>query len=280
MPDIDGKTRLIAHVGDPTVSFKAPMIYNPYFESIGVNAAVVPMGVTAPDFGSAFPAIMRFTNVDGALITMPHKVAVMDLLAEASPSAKIAMACNAVKRRADGALTGDMFDGDGFVRGLKRKGRRVAGESALVMGAGGVGSAIAASLAAAGIGRIVLHDIKQVQAEALAGRLAQHYPGIAVTVGGNNDTAGHDILVNGTPLGMREGDPLPFDVTKAKTTAIVGEVVMAAEMTPLLRTAQARGLAIQAGVDMLFEQIPAYLGFFGFPVATPERLRSLAKLYY
>ena len=279
MTSLDGYTRIIAHVGDPTGSFKAPMIYNPYFESIRENAAVVPMGVTAADFATSFPLIMRFTNVDGALITMPHKIKVVEMLAEASPAVLMAGACNAVKRRADGSLMGDMFDGEGFVRGLLRKGRKVAGASALVVGAGGVGSAIAASLAVAGVARLGLFDVNPASAEALAERVRTHCPAVSVT-SGSNDPAGFDLVVNATPLGMSPGDPLPFDVMRAEPTALIGEVVMKQEMTPLLTAAEARGLEIQKGIEMLFEQIPAYLEFFGFAPTTSDTLRRLARISY
>ena len=94
---INGDTKIIAHVGYPTTTFKSPMIYNPWFESRGVNAAVIPFGVTAERFRGAFPEICRFTNFAGALITMPHKVAVVDLLEDVSTTVKVAGACNAVK---------------------------------------------------------------------------------------------------------------------------------------------------------------------------------------
>ena len=95
-------------------------------------------------------ALFKLTNIRGALVTMPHKIATIALMDAVSATARIAGACNAILRRPDGTLVGDMFDGEGFVRGVLRKGRRVAGARALVVGAGGVGSAIAASLAAAG----------------------------------------------------------------------------------------------------------------------------------
>lgn len=81
---ISGKTTLIAHIGDPTETFKSPMIYNPWFDSRGIDACVVPMGVKAAHFAGDFAAIMRFTNLRGALITMPHKVSVVDLVHELS----------------------------------------------------------------------------------------------------------------------------------------------------------------------------------------------------
>ena len=136
---ISGKTTLIAHIGYPTESFKAPMIYNPWFERKGIDAFVVPMGVKAEDFDQSFDAIFRFTNLRGALITMPHKVTVVNKMHEVTPAVHIAGACNAVLRREDGTLLGDQFDGAGFVRGVLRKGRQLAGARVLVSGAGGVG---------------------------------------------------------------------------------------------------------------------------------------------
>lgn len=276
---ISGHTRFIAHLGYPTTTFKAPMIYNPYFESIGLDAIVVPMGVDA----AAYPALLRplfaAHNIVGALVTMPLKIPTLGLVDEVSPTARIAGAANAVKRLADGRLVADMFDGEGFVGGVRRHGRAVAGAAVLVVGSGGVGSAIAASFAKAGAGRLALFDVNAAAAEALAGRLAAQYPKLALEVGGNNP-AGFAIVVNATPLGMREADDLPFDPARLDPATFVGEVVMKAEHTRLLRAALVRGCAVQVGTDMLFEQIPAYLDFFGLPVTTAENLRALARIAY
>src|ERR1700728_2112033 len=124
---INGDTILIAHLGYPTKSFKAPMIYNPYFEKIGVNAVVMPMGVQAANYADFVKTLFKLTNIRGALVTMPHKITTVGLMDEVSTTARIAGACNAVLRRPDGALAGDMFDGEGFVRGVARKGREMKG---------------------------------------------------------------------------------------------------------------------------------------------------------
>ena len=276
---ITGKTSLIAHLGCPTESFKAPMIYNPYFESIGVDAVVIPMGVKAQDYAQFLPVLFRLSNVRGALVTMPHKVTTVSLVNEVSTVAKIAGACNVIRLEPDGTLLGDMFDGEGFVRGMLRKGRAVSGRRALVVGSGGVGSAIAASLAAAGIAAIGLNDISRAATQALAGRLRAHYPKLEIETEAKDPT-GYDIVVNATPMGMKQSDPLPMDVERLSPSSFVGEVVMKEEITPFLRAAQARGCDIQIGIDMLFEQIPAYLEFFGFPTATPDELRRVAKIVY
>ena len=276
---INGNTEIVAHIGFPTHAFKAPMIYNPWFEKAGVNAIVVPMGCQAQDYPDFLRSVFKLANIRGALITMPHKVTTVGLLDELLPTAAIAGSCNAVRRGPDGQLQGEMFDGEGFVRGVLRKGCKLEGARVLVVGCGGVGSAIAASLAAAGVGAISLFDARAESAQGLGQRLTQHYPLLEVYTG-SNDPAGFDLVVNGTPMGMNEGDPMPMDVSRISATTFVGEVVMKTEMTAFLTAVQARGCRFQVGSDMLFEQIPAYLEFFGFPSTTPEVLRSVATLSY
>jgi shikimate dehydrogenase len=276
---ITGRTKLIVHLGYPTESFKAPMIYNPWFEMKGIEAVVVPIGVEPPNYPDLLKALFRTTNVLGALVTMPHKVTTTHLVNEMTTTAKIAGACNAVLRRPDGSLLGDMFDGAGFARGVERKGKRIAGAHGLVIGCGGVGSAIAASLAAAGLSAIGLYDPNTASSEALGDRLRQHYPALQVKTG-SNDPTGYDIVVNATPLGMKPGDPLPVDISRITPSTFVGEVVMKEEYTPLLRAAMDKGCTVQVGTDMLFEMIPAYLEFFGFGTSTPEELRRVATLKY
>jgi len=276
---INGHTEVIAHIGFPTHAFKAPMIYNPYFEQQGINALVVPMGCQAEDYPVFLRAIFKLSNVRGALITMPHKVSTLSLVDEVLPAAAIAGACNAVRLGPQGQLQGDMFDGEGFVRGVLRKGFKLQGARVLVAGAGGVGSAIAASLAAAGVAAISLFDVNAAAAEALAGRLREHYPALQVHTG-SNDPTGHALVVNATPMGMNEGDPLPMDVSRIAPGTFVGEVVMRTEMTAFLNAARARGCPVQVGSDMLFEQIPAYLEYFNLPTTTPDVLRAVARLQY
>ncbi len=274
---ICGTTSLIAHIGYPTFTFKSPQIYNPYFQQAGIDAVVVPMGCQAPDYPAFLRAVFTLTNIAGALITMPHKVSTVALLDDASVAVQIAGACNAVRRSADGRLQGDLFDGEGFVRGVQRKGLDLRGKRAMVVGGGGVGSAIAASLAAAGVAQLQLFDVHPAVAEQLALRLRQHYPQLQLSTG-SKDPAEMDLVVNATPLGMRTDDPLPIDATRLRPGCMVGEVVLRTDMTALLLAAQQRGCQVQVGSDMLFEQIPAYLEFFGLPSTTPEQLRALAQL--
>ncbi len=209
---ISGNTRLIAHLGYPTASFKAPMIYNPWFVDQQVDVKVVPMGVRPEDYAAFIPPLFTMTNIIGALVTMPHKIATCDLVQRLSPTAAIAGACNAIRREADGSLSGDMFDGEGFVLGLRRKGFNPQGTRAWW-------------LAAAGWDRLSPLPSRRraqrpdpVRYPARGGArprraLHQHYPQLDITLM-QPDPAGHELVVNATPLGMKASDPLPLDVDR------------------------------------------------------------------
>lgn len=274
---ITGTTTLVAHMGYPTYTFKSPLIYNPWFEKNGVDAAIIPMGIKAEDYPNFFRSVFTLTNIRGALVTMPHKVTTMQLADEFSPTAAIAGATNAVLLREDGSLYADQFDGAGFVRGVLRKGFDPSGKRALVVGNGGVGSPIAASLAGIGLAGIGLYDPNPAASEALAHRIRAHYPAVDVAVG-SKDPEGYDLIVNATPIGMKDGDPLPIDVDRIAPGAYVGDVVLKADVTPFLQAAEDKGCTIQVGSDMLFEMVPSCLEFFGFGSATPEELRATALL--
>jgi len=273
---ISGTTTLVAHLGYPTHTFKSSLICNPWFEKNGIDAVVVPMGIKAEDYPDFFRSVFTLTNIRGALVTMPHKVTTMGLVDEITPTAAIAGATNAVLRREDGSLLADQFDGAGFVRSMLRKGFNPSGKRALVVGNGGVGSSIVASLAGLGLAEIGLFDPDAAASEALAQRIGVHYSDVKVVMG-SRDPEGYDLIVNATPIGMKDGDPLPVDVARVAPGSYVGDVVLKADITPFLQAAADKGCTIQVGTDMLFELIPAYLEFFGFEGATPDELRAAAQ---
>src|SRR3981189_2584875 len=183
---ISGRTKLIVHLGYPTESFKAPMIYNPYFGKYDIDAVVVPMGCKAEDYAAFLKLVFKLSNIHGALVTMPHKVTTVPLLDEVLTTAKVAGACNAIRPGPGGTLVGDMFDGEGFVRGVLRKGRKLTGARVLVVGSGGVGCAIVASMAKAGVAELALFDAHVPSMNGLAERLRTHYPALKIGVGSKN----------------------------------------------------------------------------------------------
>jgi shikimate dehydrogenase len=266
---IRGTTLLYPVLGSPIAQVKAPMLYNALFARSGLDAAVVPVEVAPEDLPRTLEALFRARNIPGVFVTIPHKSATADLVDDCSDAVRIAGACNAVVRRRDGSLYGDLFDGIGFVRAAGKHGFRVAGARCLVVGAGGAGAAIAAALGAARAGAVRLHDTRREHAAALAARLQGHCPATVFDAGAA-DAAGFDLVVNATPLGMEADDPLPIDVTRLSPATTVAEIVMKREITPLLAAARALGCATILGREMLEEQMPLYLEFFGLPTAPPD----------
>ena len=272
---IRGSTRLYPVIGSPVAQVRAPSVYNPYFERVGIDAVCVPIEVPEQHFQSFLRTLFAAPNVPGAMITVPHKRATVEAVDDYSTAVRIAGACNAVVRRPDGSLFGDLFDGAGFVRGLRRWGVDPKGTSCLIVGSGGVGAAIAAALAEAGAATIALHDVNADSVRSLAERIRRFFPDVNVKAG-SSDPAGYQLVVNGTPLGMKPDDPLPVDVARLVSSTIVADAVMKVDMTPLLREASARGCRIQLGREMLFEQAPLYLELFGFGQVAAEDVRPEA----
>ncbi|MEL4506005.1 shikimate dehydrogenase [Luteococcus sp. H138] len=270
---ITGNTTLVAHLGYPTMTFKSPRLYNSWFAAAGVDAVIVPMGARAEGYPEIFRAVFQLTNLRGALVTMPHKVTTLELVDELTSTARVAGATNVVLRREDGTLIGDQFDGAGFTNAISAKGFVARGKRALIVGSGGVGSAIAASLAQEGIRELVLYDAHRESSERLAARVADNFPAVKVELG-DTSPEGCDLVVNATPLGTYPTDPLPVNVNALEPGCLVGDVSLKADMTPLLKAAQQRGCQIQVGTDMVFAMAPSVLDFLGFPSADASLLRS------
>ncbi len=170
-------------------------------------------------------------------------------------------AVNTVRRDADGSLHGDNTDGLACIAALAQKGFSVAGKCCLVIGAGGAGCAIAHALADAGAASIAIHDIDAHRTSALAQAIRQRHGALAITETIGNLNA-FDLAVNGSTLGMKAGDSLPFDPAGLSEHAMVADVVTKVDVTPVLAMAKARGLAIQTGVEMAEAQLELQTGWF------------------
>jgi shikimate dehydrogenase len=259
---IDGATRLFVIIGDPVAQVKAPPIFNRLFAAAGRNAVMVPMEIPTAAFDRIFPPLLDVPNLDGIVVTIPHKSAVIPYLADVGETARVIGALNSIRRRAGGGWEGEMFDGKGFMHGLAGRGVDLRGKRALVVGCGGAGAAVTAEIVRAGIGRLVLHDVDVAKAEALAARLATMRTGAEIVVG-SPDPRGMDLVVNTTPLGMAPDDPLPLDVTQLAPTTFVADVVMKIEKTRLLVEAERRGCPIQLGRATMDGQIANWKAYYG-----------------
>jgi shikimate dehydrogenase len=252
LPFLDVETRLHLIVGDPVAQTRSPAGLTREFAARKVNAVCVPAHVAPGDFDTFMRAAKRVQNIDGFVITIPHKFAALAHCDETSDRAHRLGAVNLLHRLGGGRWGGDMTDGTAMVAALRRAGFEPSGTRALVVGAGGAGSAVALALIEAGVSALALADLDPFRRNALARRLGK--PALVVLGEGPADPAGYGLVVNATPLGMRPADPLPIDVTPLEPAGFVADLVTKPAMTALLEAARRRGCTVVSGDDMFAVQ--------------------------
>jgi shikimate dehydrogenase len=260
---VNGATRLYGTIGDPIRQLRMTGIMPQVFAAVGANAVWLPFEGGAPLLQLMLDGLRgRMRNLGGLTVTIPHKTTVLPLLDRVSQRAQAAGSVNMVKRDKDGALVGDIGDGRGFVLGLEAAGHKVRGASVWLVGLGGVGGAIAAALCEAGVGRLLVTELDDARADAAVARLSRFYPDVPVA---NVDMPpkGIHYAINATPLGLRPGDPLPFDPVMLTADVLIAEVIMSPIETPLLQRARTHGRRIHHGRHTLDHQVPIYLDWFG-----------------
>jgi shikimate dehydrogenase len=262
---ISGTTDVYFILGDPVAQVLAPSLFNPLFARFGVDAVIVPAEVAPADLPAFVKAAFLSKNVKGMWVTIPHKSAVLQVLDQCSELARMAGAVNAIRRNADGALEGALFDGEGFLASLHYFNISYTGKRVLILGAGGAAAAIGASLARSdkAAAEVAYFDPTPGKASDTAARIAAATRTKVHAVVSSNP-AGFDLVVNASPMGLKTDDPLPCDVDCLEAPAALVDIVMKNQPTPVVRAARARGLAAQPGFEMLIQQAHLYLDFFGF----------------
>jgi shikimate dehydrogenase len=269
---ITGETRLFVIVGHPVAQVKAPMAFNPLFRAAGRNAVMVPIEVAPERLDATIAGLKAIANLDGIVVTVPHKARMAELVDDVLPTGRMVGAINAARRERDGRWTGDMFDGRGSVHGLRAAGIEPKGRKILLVGAGGAGGAVAFAMAEAGAARLTICDIEAAKARRVIEGVRQAYPAAQVEAGPAAPDAGHDTVINATPLGMAPSDPLPVDPATITPAMLVVDVIMKPDVTPLLKAAEARGCRTVLGRHMLDGQVPAVAAFFG--IGNPQASRT------
>lgn len=247
-PTLTGATRLYVIVGDPIAQVKAPGGMTAAFAACGHDGVLVPVQVSVEDLPSFLAVADKLKNLDGIVVTVPHKFSCYSHCATTTDRARFIGAVNIMRRRAEGGWHGEMVDGLGFVGAVRAKGFDPSGKRALLIGAGGAGSAIAQALLAAGVRELALHDADSNRRDALIARLNSMGAGRAVA--GSPDPSGYDLVGNATPAGMRAGDPFPIDVAKLAPSTFVGCVITVPTASPMIDAARALGCTTSTGTDM------------------------------
>lgn len=244
---LNGSTRVYAVIGDPIAQVKSPSLVTEALQNRGINAVCIPAHVAPADLSHFFQHFKRMQNLDGLMITVPHKLAFAELCDEVSPAAEFLQAVNVARLR-NGRWQGAMFDGQAQVEALLKNGAVLQDKKALLAGAGGAGKAIAYALLQAGVRELAILETDETRRDTLIQQL--NTLSLGKVYAGSRDPSGFDVVVNATPLGMKDGDPLPFDTSKLTPNIFAGDVVTQPEITPWLAAARDAGCQISTGLDM------------------------------
>ncbi|WP_454733508.1 MULTISPECIES: shikimate dehydrogenase family protein [Cupriavidus] len=251
---IDGRTRVVVILAYPAHHVRTPAFFNARAAALGRNAVLVPWQVSPAQLPGALAGLRAVENLAGVIVTVPHKQEVARLCDELEGVAADLGVCNVARRTPDGRFVGRVFDGVGFVAGLRAQGIDPAGKRTLLLGAGGAATAVAAALLDAGVAQLAIVNRSRGKADALAAQLKAKRPGAAVASAAG-PAGDWDLIVNGTSLGLKPDDPLPLDPALLRPETIVAEVIMQPAQTPLLLAAKARGCRIHLGEHMVTAQI-------------------------
>lgn len=259
---ITGTTRLYAIIGDPIAHVRTPMAFNDYFLTRKIDAVCLPIHIGRDDLPRGWAGLRSIANLDGFIVTAPHKAEAARLCDRLESDGMHTGVVNTVRREPDGSFSGTLLDGRGFVSGLIKQGHHVKGQRFYMAGAGGAGTSLAYALADAGAVALTIHNRTRSRAARLVAEIGAAFPGIDVRVG-TADAGDHGIVVNATSLGLKPDDGHSFDLASADPSALVAEVVMKPDMTPLLIAAESRGHAVHFGIHMLNSQLDLMMQFLG-----------------
>ena len=253
-----GSTKIVGLIGYPVEHSKSPLMHNAAFESLGLDFIYFLFSVR-PHYLKEAVMGLRALNVVGANVTIPYKEEVIKYLDEITPEAKFIGAVNTIHNR-EGKLIGYNTDGQGFITSLLTDGRvKLEGQKVLLIGAGGAGKAVAVKVAEREVERLVITDKIVERAKALVGELRENIPDCPVYAILPSDKEfpktlfGSTLLINATPVGMKEGDPCVIDPEYLHKDLFIYDVIYNRE-TPLIEAAKKRGLRALGGIGMLIHQ--------------------------
>jgi len=255
---LSGSTKIVGLIGYPVEHSKSPLMHNAAFKSLRLDFIYL-LFYVRPSYLKEAIMGLRALNVVGANVTIPYKEEVIKYLDEIAPEAKFIGAVNTIHNR-EGKLIGYNTDGQGFITSLLTDGKiKLEGQNVLLIGAGGAGKAVAVKLAERGVERLVITDKIMERADALIERLRENIPDCAVYAihPGDKEFAKtvleSTLLINATPVGMKEGDPCVIDPKYLHKRLFIYDVIYNRE-TPLIEAAKKRGLRALGGMGMLIHQ--------------------------
>jgi shikimate dehydrogenase len=258
MLSFHGQTTLYGIFGYPISHSLSPLMHNTAFAHHRIEAVYLPFAVRREQLKRAVESIAAL-QMGGVNVTIPHKQAALALMDELSPEARLIGAVNTIHLQ-NGRLHGHNTDGLGFLNALHEAGCVVAGQTVMLLGAGGAARAISVQLCLAGIRRMLLANRTASRAEDLAIFLKRNIPhaDISVITMGESSLAARlpdtDIVINATSIGMHSQDPLLLPPATLSPRHLVCDIVYRPLQTPLLQAAQRQGARTVDGLGMLLHQ--------------------------
>jgi shikimate dehydrogenase len=246
-------------IGDPVAHSRSPMLHNAAFAKLGMHARYELWPTPALELAARIDSL-RAPHILGANVTLPHKIAVLELLDRLDPAAELIGAVNTIIREVDGSLTGANTDAPAFLASLREAGGYdPAGQTIVILGGSGAARAAAMALAGAGVARLVIANRTIERAEALLGDLlaatADIDPQLFALTPNDADLpellAEASLIVNATSIGWH-GEQSPLPARLIPSSALVFDMIY--RPTQLLHDAATRGARTLDGADMLARQ--------------------------
>ena len=259
---ISGGTRLFMIVANPVRSVRTPQVLNARFTERGLDSVIVPVEVGGAGLVPFVTAARHMTNLQGLVISHPHKIAMARLCDELSERAAEIGAVNAVRRTVDGKLQADMTDGLGFVRGLQAAGIRLHGRDAYLLGAGDAAIAIAVEMVRSGAKSLRVHCANPDDTQ----RIVTHVAGVSSDVpvtAGTDDPTGNDLIINTIAPAAWQRSAQVLDIKKLSASMVAAETYSIPETTPFLAAAASQGCKTCPGRFMLDNQMDLIAQFIG-----------------
>ena len=262
-------------IGHPIAHSRSPLLHKHWLQTYGIQGDYVPLHVSEHDLETVLRALplMGFVGVN---ITIPHKVAVMDIVDHLSDRAILIGAANTLIFRADGKIHADNTDGYGFIANLKQNapGWQANAGPAAVLGAGGAARAVITSLIEMGTTEILLSNRTRPKADALKSEFGSKVHVIDWVQAGNMMEEATTV-VNTTSLGMTGAAEFRVPLDGLRPGTVVTDLVYTPLRTRLLTEAQAAGCITVDGLGMLLHQaVPAFERWFGTRPEVDEATRA------
>jgi len=276
---ISGHTRVFGLIGHPVRHSLSPEMHTTLFGQLGLDAVYLAFDVH-PDHADRVTTAIRTLDLVGVNLTVPFKERVVPYLDHRTQAVEEAGAANVVTN-VDGWLTGYNTDGEGLVRSLaEQEDWRPEGKRCLVLGAGGAGRAVSASLAAGGAARVCVLNRTVSRAEAAVEHLSRFSPAVEYASGDLGaerivaEAPESDLVVNCLGGGAVQAlDDL--DVARLPARAIWVDVNYWMADPPKAADCIARGIRFVDGMGMLIHQgALSFELFTGHPIE-PGELRAI-----